>query len=250
VFIGTVDSNTRTGPYFAMNAGNCTIDWEFTAFPQRAGSWDAASSALNATGTPLVLFGTSDPDSAVYALDGATGAKVWRFQTYSPKPGVYDVGAGVAISAPGALGFAHGVAYVPNKFGIMYALDLSTGKKIWSVNFNRIANVTEGGRSTAALDGRNVVFGFNGGVFDLNATNGALLWQFNDPTHAEALSSPAIAGPAGHSVVAVGDVAGSFYVLSLSNGTRLYHYQTGGYITASPAVSGGNILVSSSDGFL
>ncbi|HEV2361455.1 MAG TPA: PQQ-binding-like beta-propeller repeat protein, partial [Acidimicrobiales bacterium] len=46
------------------------------------------------------------------------------------------------------------------------------------------------------------------------------------------------------------DLAGGVNVVSLKTGTQLYHYQTGGYVTASPAVSDNDILVSSSDGFL
>lgn len=250
VFVGTLDSSTQTGPLLAMNAGNCTIDWTFSAFPRLAGSWDAVASVRNATGVPLVLFGTADPDAAVYAIDAVTGAEVWRFQTYNPAPGAYDVGAGVTISPPGALGFPHGVAYVPNKYGIMYALDLSTGKQIWSVDFNKIAGTTDGGRSTAALEGQNLVFGFSRGLFDLNATTGAVLWQYNDTAKVEVLSSPAILGPSSRAVVGVADLAGGLDVVSLASGKQLYRYQTGGYITASPAVFGGNVIVSSTDGFL
>ena len=32
------------------------------------------------TGRPLVIFGGSSPDDAVYALDARTGVKAWRFQ--------------------------------------------------------------------------------------------------------------------------------------------------------------------------
>jgi outer membrane protein assembly factor BamB len=250
VIVGTLDSAVKAGPIIAMDTGNCTIDWTFTAFPHTTGSWDPVASALNVTGVPLVLFGTSDTDSAVYALNAATGAEVWRFQTYNPPPGLFDVGAGATVSPPGALGFTHGVAYVPNKYGIMYALDLSNGTQLWNVSFNHIAGVTGGGRSTAALEAGNLVFGFSTGLFDLNATTGAVLWVYNDTAGAEAISSPAILGPPGRAIAAVADLAGGFDVVSLSTGTQLYHYKTGGYVTGSPAVAGGNVLLASSDGFL
>ncbi|MCI4355948.1 MAG: PQQ-binding-like beta-propeller repeat protein [Thermoplasmata archaeon] len=249
-FVGTTDTSTLAGPLLAVNVANCAIVWEFTGYRHPAGSWDPVATAVNVTGVPLVLFGTSDTDSGVYALDARTGAEVWRFQSYNPSPGVYDIGAGVTVSSPGSLGIADGVAYVPSKYGILYALDLSNGTPIWSVNFNQLAGVTGGGRSTAALDGRNLVFGFKGGLFDLNATTGAVVWQYNDTTRTEAISSPAIVGSAGHEIAAVGDLGGGFDVVSLANGTQLYHYQTGGYVTASPAATAGNLLISSSDGFL
>ena len=250
IYVGTNDYATVSGPMLAVNAGNCVIEWQFTAYNQRAGSWTAAAYSLDSTGEPLIVFGTSDPDSSVYAVDAVTGVEVWRFQAANPSPGQYDIGAGVDISPPGANGFADGVAYVPSKLGIMYALDLTTGLPIWSTNFNAIAGVTEGGRSTAALDGNNLVFGYNGGLFDLNALTGAVIWSYRDPAHTEVLSSPAIAGPSGSEIVVAGDLGGGVDVLSLATGVQLYHYQTGGYITASPAVSAGNVLLASTDGFL
>lgn len=250
VYIGTNDSQSAPGPFLAVNASTCGIEWEFTGYNQRAGSWTAAAYAVDATGEPLVVFGTSDPDASVYAVDAVTGKKVWRFQASDPPPGAYDIGAGVDVSPPGANGFADGVAYVPSKLGVMYALDLTTGLKHWSKNFNAVAGVTEGGRSTAALDGRNLVFGYNGGLFDLDAVTGAVVWSSKDPSRTEVLSSPAIAGATGQEIVAAGDLSGGIDVLSLGSGAQLYHYQTGGYITASPAVSDGNVLIASADGFL
>ena len=139
---------------------------------------------------------------------------------------------------------------MPSKLGIMYALDLTTGAQIWSTNFNQITGATEGGRSTAALDGHNLVFGYNGGLIDLNAVSGAKIWSYQDPAKAEVLSSPAIAGASGQEVVAAGDLGGGVDVVSLARGDSLYHYDSGGYITTSPAVSGGNVLIASSNGFL
>jgi outer membrane protein assembly factor BamB len=250
VYFSTNDSQTASGPTLAVNASNCAIEWEFTGYAQRAGSWTAAAYALDATGEPLVVFGTSDPDTSVYGVDAVTGKEVWRFQASDPSPGAFDVGAGVDISPPGANGFADGVAYVPTKLGVMYALDLTTGAQIWSANFNTLMGASEGGRSTAALDGVNLVFGYNGGMIDLNALTGAKIWSYQDAAKAEVMSSPAIAGATGQEVVAAGDLAGGVDVVSLADGTQVFHYQTGGYITASPAVSDGNVLIASADGFL
>jgi outer membrane protein assembly factor BamB len=251
VYVGNNDSIASSGPLLAVAISNCSIEWAFTDYTMIAGTWTAASYVVSATGVPLIVFGTADPDSNVYAINAVTGAKVWNFTVDNPPPGVYDIGAGTTISAPGVNGFADGMVYVPTKYGIMYALDLSTGALVWSVNFNHLAGITgEGGRSTAALDGNNLVFGYMQGVFDLNALTGAEIWQYIDPSKTEALSSPAISGPPGQEVVSVGELGGAVDVISLATGTPLYEYQTGGYITASPAVSGGNILISSSDGFL
>jgi outer membrane protein assembly factor BamB len=250
VYIGNNDSSAASGPLLAIAASDCSMEWEFTAYDEVAGTWTAAAYTLDASGEPLIVFGTADPDSTVYAIDAVTGTTVWKYTVANPPPGVYDIGAGTLVSPPGVNGFADGAVYVPTKYGIMYALDLSTGAPIWTTNFNQIAGTVEGGRSTAALDGDNLVFGYTSGMFDLNAVTGAVIWQYVDPTKSEALSSPAIAGPAGKEVVAVGELAGAFDVVSLATGAELYHYQTAGYVTASPAVSGGNVLIASSDGYL
>jgi outer membrane protein assembly factor BamB len=250
VYFGTNDSQSAVGPMLAINAGTCAIEWQFTGYNQRAGSWTAAAYATDTTGEPLLVFGTSDPDTSVYAVDAVTGHEVWRFQAYNPAPGTYDIGAGIAISPPGTNGFADGIAYAPTKLGIMYALDLTTGTQVWSTNFDQIAGSTESGRSTAALDGTNLVFGYKGGLFDLDAGTGAVTWIYHDPSGTEMVSSPAIAGAAGQEILAAGDLNGGVDVVSLATGSALYHYQTAGYITASPAVSNGNLLIASSDGFL
>lgn len=251
VYVGSNDSSSAAGPMLAIAASDCSVEWSFTSYGTRAGNWTACSYGVDAAGVPLIVFGTSDPDSTVYALDAVTGAEVWTYAVYNPPPGVYDVGAGALISPPGANGIADGAVYVPSKYGVMYALDLTTGSLIWSTDFDQVAGYSgEGGRSTAALDGDNLVFGYGQGLFDLDAATGAVIWQYVDPTKAEALSSPAIAGVPGQEVVAVGDLSGSLDVVSLATGTQLFRYRTAGYIVASPAVTDGNLLVSSADGFL
>ncbi|MCI4366054.1 MAG: PQQ-binding-like beta-propeller repeat protein, partial [Thermoplasmata archaeon] len=252
VYLGST-GGSHGGPMLAVNAANCSIEWEFKNFPYPAGSWDAVSYAVNGNGTPIIIFGTADTDSAVYALNALTGKLVWRFQSFNPPPGVYDIGAGAVISPPGKNGFADGVAYVPSKYGFMYALDLNTGSALWSTNYYQlvgVANGTDGGTSTAALDGNNLVFGTPHGLINLNASTGQLFWLYTDPSATEAISSPAIAGGHGHGIIVVGDISGSVDVLAVVGGGPLYTYHTGGYITASPAESGGNILIASTDQFL
>ncbi len=250
LYVGTIDDGLRSGPVYAMNAATCALEWTFSGYHRMSGSWVPVSYAVDAHGEPLVVFGTADPDASVYALNALTGAEVWRFQAVNPPPGTYDIGAGATISVPGANGFADGVVYVPSKFGILYALDLTTGAQIWATDFNAVADATEGGRSTPACSGENLVFGYSGGVFDLNASSGAVRWQFVDPSRTEVLSSPAILGPAGHQIVVAADLSGRVDVLRLANGALLYSYATAGYITASPAAGVDDFWIASSDGFL
>ncbi|MGP8073371.1 MAG: PQQ-binding-like beta-propeller repeat protein [Thermoplasmata archaeon] len=257
LYIGSLDSGTNPGPFYAINAEDCNLEWEFTGYHVTAGSWDAASYGVTGDGGPTVLFGTDNPDSSVYALNATTGQEVWRFQTYNPGNEDFDVAAGASISPPGKYGFPQGAAFVTNKAGRAYALDLNNGSLIWETNFDAIAGLSPGNgeinglsRSTPALDGTNMIFGYAQGLVDLDARKGGLIWMYNDSTLTESIASPAIAGGSGHGIVVTGDVGGDVDVVSVARGTPLYSYQTGGYITGSPAVAGGNILVSSANGFL
>jgi outer membrane protein assembly factor BamB len=249
LYINTEDDAAQAGPVLAIKTGNCKREWAWDNYKTMSGSWDPIGYAVNATGVPMVLFGSADPDSAVYALNALTGHEVWRFGPPTPS-GDYDIGAGVTISQPGVNGFADGVAYAVSKYGILYALNLTTGAQIWAYDFASALAVPSSDISTPALDGTNLVLGYHLGILDVNAVTGALVWTSNDPDGNKAVASPAIAGAPGQEVVAYADLGGGFDVASLADGSQLYNYQTGGYISGSPAVTDGNVLIASSDGFL
>src|SRR5215469_974398 len=244
------------GKVLSVSAATCATQWTFKGYTLPAGTWDPLAYAVDATGEPLLLFGSSDPDDAAYALDAVAGAKVWRFRSKVTPDA--DIGSGLTISPPGVNGFADGVAYVPGKDGLVYALDLTTGKKIWQASLGTSGGAPNESLSTAALDGINLVVGDAVGVIELNAVTGTPVWTYQDPVDSqivppgpsEAISSPAISGPAGQEVVTFTDLSGAFRVLSLATGTQLYQYQTGSWVSASPAVSNGDVLFGSSDGFL
>ncbi len=254
VYLGTEAPSPHNGPFMAINAQTCSIEWEFSGYNVSAGSWSPASYVINASGGPMVLFGTDDPDSSVYALNALTGHLIWRFQCYDPPGKDYDVGAGPSVGRPGANGFPQGVVYITNSADIAYALDLNNGTLIWETNFLTLSGlpltVEPRARSTPALDGKYVIFGYNEGLINLNARSGKLLWIANDSTGTESIAAPAIAGSTGRSIVITGDVGGNLDVLSSAGGARLYTYPTGGWIASSPAVSDRSVVIASSDGFL
>jgi outer membrane protein assembly factor BamB len=254
VYIAENDLGTANGPMYAINEANCAVDWTYTSFNgnDAAGSWDPMAYATSANGTPLVVFGTADPDSSVYAVNAATGATVWSYVTLSnPTFADDDVGAGVSITAPGVNGFADGVAYVPGKDGYMYALDLTTGALIWDFNFGQAFNVgPEYSRATPAVMGDDVIFGGTMGVAELNATTGAVVWRSTAAGGGEVLSAIAVVGPSGQQVVAVTSLSGELSVFNAATGALLYSYQMGYFSVASVSDVDGNLLVNSSDGFL
>jgi outer membrane protein assembly factor BamB len=252
VYAGAMDAASKSGPIFAVRASNCHVEWRFTQYrTSGTGPWAPISYGVDAKGRGLVFGGTADPDSTEYAIDARTGREVWKFRT-SPA-GDYDVGSGVTVSRPGADGYRDGVAYLPGKYGVLYARDLTTGAPLWHYDFGlppRTKDATQTGRSTAALSGSDLVFGHLGGVVELDVKTHKKVWSYRDPSRTEVISSVAIAGPSGRQVVICADLSGAIHVLDLATGHDLYNYRTGGYIVPSPAVSGNDVLISSADGFL
>jgi eukaryotic-like serine/threonine-protein kinase len=253
VYVG--DNGATGGPdgghMWAFRASDCGQVWSFDGFGNPpgsqplAGSWSPPAFAHDANGTPVIVFGSSDPDNAVYSLDARTGALVWRFATHAPQPDD-DVGAGSTISAPGVNGFADGAAYVLGKDGYMYALNLTTGALRWEFNVNADSPGLTGDMiSTASLDGANLYFGYQAGLYKLNAVTGAKIWKTQDlgVTTASIADSPAVVGPAGDKVVFVADIGGTIYAFSAGTGTKLWSYPTGRLIWSSPAISNGRMFI-------
>ena len=251
IYASALDNGTTSGPVYAVKGSDCAVDWRFSAFNAPAtGSWDPLSFATDGQGRALLLFGTNDPDDSVYALNAATGAKVWSFKTPSLADNSdTDVGAGVTVSPPGRNGFADGVAYVPAEDGWLFALDLATGRRLWSYDFGAQLPLDHRSRSTAALVGRRLIFGEGGGVMAVNAVTGLPDWTFATGD-VESISAPAVVGPAGGQVVAVTTLAGAFDLLSVASGRLLYQYQTPSYSTSSFADVDGNLVTADADGFL
>ncbi|MGC8465442.1 MAG: PQQ-binding-like beta-propeller repeat protein [Acidimicrobiales bacterium] len=252
LYFGTQDNGVVSSPIMAVNTQTCQIEWSKIPFAQESGSWNPTSYGVDATGEPLVLVGSANPDSTVYALDANTGSTVWSNQNLSPTSN--DVGSGLTISPPGTNGFADGVAYYAGEDGLLYAINLTTGATLWTFNFKAATTPStyKGGRSTVAIDGNTLVFGTGTGVMAVNATTGVELWDSARTVapDTEIISSPLIVGPAGEQVVVYGDMAGKVNVLALSNGAPLTTFQTHGYILGSPADLNGQLMIGSSDGFL
>jgi len=246
VYWDNVDNGGKnpTGPVVRTDVSSCAqIFVKLVA----SGAWTTPAYAVNGAGEPLVLVGSADPASTESAFDAVTGKLVWSYKmtTHAGE----DIGAAASVSPPGVNGFKNGVAYVIVEGGIIDALDLVTGKPLWShqtypQNYNGKRYII----STPALDGKRLVYGYIGGFAALDATTGNPIWTYNSPAGVD--SSPAIVGPKGSEVVAFADLAGVVRVFSLYGGKQLYGYQTGGYVTASPAEHNGVIYITSTDGFL
>jgi outer membrane protein assembly factor BamB/5-hydroxyisourate hydrolase-like protein (transthyretin family) len=172
-------------------------------------------------------------DGNVYALNAATGAKVWNYTT-----GWY---------VPSSPAVVNGVVYVGGEFDV-YALNAATGAKVW----NYTAPDSIYGASPAVANGMVYIAGGErstpqGGplsaFYALNATTGELEWNYT--INGDGLSSPPSVA---NGVVYMGCQDDNVYALNAYNGAKLWNYTTGGWVEDSPAIANGVVYIGSDDG--
>jgi outer membrane protein assembly factor BamB len=236
-------------------SGDCTVKWMHdlgTPRSKHSGTWSPPALGADANGRTLLVFGTGQPDDAVYALDASDGSQVWRFQTLKNFPDA-DVGAGPTISAPGVNGIADGAVYIDGKDKIEYALDLMTGTPIWPQPFNLAADAGRNVNSVscAALVGNMVVVAYSRYVYAFDATTGAKLWR-SVLMSGNVLGSVIVSGAPGDQVVLVGDLTARVYAFRLSDGVKLLtiHLASKTRIDASIAISDGMAYVAAENGLV
>ena len=204
VYFGSDDFNV-----YALNASTGAKLWSFTTGDQ------VVSSPAVANG--VVYIGSEDHN--LYALNAGTGAKLWSFAT-----------GDLVVSSPTVV---NGVVYFGSEDGTAYALNASTGTLLWSYGTGSVSF------SSPAVANGVVYIGAFDGVFALNATTGAKLWN----SSAFVVSSPVVA----NGVVYVGSVYNNLYALNASTGRVLWSYDTGGEVFSSPAVANGVVYIGSGD---
>ncbi len=194
-------------------------------------------------------------DGSLYAVNRADGTRRWKFDT-----------RGAIASSPAV---ANGVVYIVSGDGNFYAVDAATGKERWKFGTKGERRFTAPGihgadprtermpdpfdvflSSPTVSDG--VVYFGSGdqSVYALDATTGALRWQFatGDVVHA----SPAVSD----GVVYIGSWDRNLYALDAATGREKWKYTTGNDtviynqigIASSAAISGGTVFVGGRDG--
>jgi outer membrane protein assembly factor BamB len=108
---GTADGSARSS-VLALDREMGSVVWQRDLFS------GATSTLTVADGT---VFVRSFADSAMYALDSATGATIWSFPTFG-------------VSTPPAV--ADGVVYVAS-FEHIYAIDAGSGDPVWTTEISR-----------------------------------------------------------------------------------------------------------------
>ena len=184
-------SDTRYSPLRQIDATNAKrlgLAW----------SYDTDSSFGTVESTPIVangiLYGTA-PWSVVYALDGATGKEIWRWDPKIPHtnfpPGSIGKADKVRTGPSVCCGPANrGVAIYDGKIYVgtleakLVALDAKTGKEVWSV---QTADQDKDYSVTGApiVAGGKVIIGNAGGEYSVrgyvsayDAESGKMLWRF------------------------------------------------------------------------
>lgn len=233
--------------------GPCKLVWSFNGWGDTnnrtyPGSWSPPALAYDSNQRPILVMGSSQPDSSIYALDARNGAEIWRYQTATF--GDLDVGAGATITAPGVNGFGDGEVYIPGKNQVMYALDLMTGAVTWQFRMSKMIHVYVNSVSTPAVVGNAVFVAYGYGMWQFNATTGSVIWYTGTaaPVGGMILSSPAIGGAIGDQAVYSNDTAGGITAYSEASGASLWHDTIAQPFYSSDAVSDGMVFTGGMDG--
>jgi uncharacterized repeat protein (TIGR01451 family) len=135
-----------------------------------------------------------------------------------------------------ALAVVNGVAYSGSDDGNLYALNASTGAKLWSYATGGAIYFS----SPTVANGVVYVGSDDQNVYALNASTGAKLWSYTTGGYVQ--SSPAVA----NGVVYIGSYDHNVYALNASTGAKLWSCDIGSPMDTSPAVANGVVYVGSS----
>jgi outer membrane protein assembly factor BamB len=181
----------------------------------------------------VVYYGSGDQH--VYALDAATGALRWSFET-----------GDVVHASPAVSG---GVVYIGSWDRNLYAIDAASGRERWryttgndTVMYNQI-----GIASSAAVAGGMVFVGGRDGHFHaVDANTGELKWKHNN-SGGWTIASPAVRNGVVYFPTSDGR---KFKALDAATGATRIDLQNKAIAFSSPAIAGDAAFYGTSDGFL
>lgn len=204
--------------------------------------------------------------SELYALDAATGVVLWHRRTSGAGPSdisvvrgrlyvsflfshilrAYDAASGQVEWTFGGPTFApavaDGVVYAADDLNRLWAVDASTGSKLW------VARTHLGGYGfgLAVAYGRVYVGGTRvnqpSPVFAYDTTTGTLVWKHM--TQGRVYGTPAVSG----GIVYAGSTDSRFYALDARTGAEVWTFKDPAGIQASAATDGRRVYEASSDG--
>jgi alcohol dehydrogenase (cytochrome c) len=152
------------------NVGGLRVAWKFNTGVY--GSFETSPIVVDG-----VMYFTTGPDNAAYALDAATGRLKWHYvPTMGHAPYIFNVNRGVAV--------AGGKVFLTTMDDRLIALDARTGKPLWD---SRIGDPDTGMREDAApLAWDGLVFvgsagnemGVRGSYSAFRQSDGKLAWRW------------------------------------------------------------------------
>jgi glucose dehydrogenase len=232
VFIAA-DANVYT-----LNASTGAKMWNYTT----GGFMNSSPNVVNG----VVYIGSGNNN--VYALNASTGAKLWNYTSPGPSQSVIETGfnSGAFESSPAVV---NGVVYIGSDDGNLYALNASTGVKIWNYTTSFQQTYMNGNQVTsspAVSQGIVYVGSVGGNIYAFNATTGDKIWSYYTGPSVNygggywhgVQASPAVA----NGVVYVGSVDGDMYALNASTGKQIWAEKFF-RILSSAAVSGDVVYV-------
>lgn len=182
--------------------------------------------------TPTVADGTvyiTSEDRRLYALDAASGAAQWTFETRAPSRPVNGTRTGPAVG-DGAVYFQT----LPGD-GNVYAVDADTGAQLWQAGVGGSTSVP------VLADGRLYFGSLDGNVYALAPDTGEELWRYE--------SSGIVSGTPrvvdGTVYVAIRD--DHLYALDAETGEAVWRVDVGATPTARPAVADGTVYMANGD---
>lgn len=221
----TVYFTSDDGYLYALRSDSGTELWRADIgagnMPDRenlTGTWDYQQSS------PVVLDATvyvGSGASAIFAIDAATGARIWKFDTVGPVRGTPAV-AGNTVFAGDKLAFLH-------------ALDINSGAEKWRAQGCDIP-------SPLVVDG--IVYCGSRATTDLRAWDagtGELLWKFSfQDSWVE--SSPRISD--GTLYIGSSDAV-AIFAIDPKTGVQKWKFSTGDYVWCTPAISNHVVYIGS-----
>jgi eukaryotic-like serine/threonine-protein kinase len=204
------------GKIYAYNTAALAPRWVYP----REGYLEPFVSGLVESGGRLFVGGA---DGHVYALDAATGDRLWDFPTGD------KVWATATVDG--------NTLYIGSFDKTIYALDTADGREKWHYT-------TEGAiMATPLVDGGTVYIGsFDRKLYALNAADGSLKWSFQGENWFWA--RPVVSGGSVYAAC----LDGKIHVLRAENGSAVTSFDVGDGVSADPVVVDGKIIFVTREG--
>ena len=220
-----------SGKFCSVNANNGEVIWTYDCNSR------IRSTAL-LTGS-LVLFG--DMDGTFYAIAKDKGNLVWKFDVDGKKINNKEFGFDRKAILSSAAASEDKVIF-GSRDGNLYALNIKDGKLDWKFSHGTSWVIT----SPSVLNG--IVYAGSSDAYFVQAVSlnsGKELWRYN--TKNAVWSSPAV----NQNEIYFADFSGALYSLDLKSGREKWTEKLMNcFITSSPVISGGNVLIGGDDGNL